>query len=1170
MPSCGDGACVPDEGENCMACPEDCGCPESLTCSWLGEDYGFQCFQDICGSELLETRCCDGDVLLVCDIGDGVLLSDCSLDGNICGWYPGSVDYPANYYCGPESVILPEDPSGTYPVECPVSSCIPQCAGKLCGDDGCGGVCGVCGTTNECVDGQCNQITCPSGELPDCVGECFDAAWVGDGYCDDGSWGAYFNCEYYAWDDGDCEPCTPECEGLECGLDPVCAFPCGECNEGASCIDGLCCVPQCEDKLCGADGCGGSCGECEDGLSCEDGLCVCQPDCAEKICGDDGCGGSCGTCGDGLSCMDDGCVPNFVDACDIDTGDACLGPTVKECVPDTAPEPMFGMFVVDCEKHGSTCGYVDAEWGYDCMGCGDLTTSPICDGDLRLHCDEAEDVQMWWNCKWDGANHTCVDGECVCVPACDGKECGDDGCSESCGSCSEGTICLGNDCILAGESCDTAIELNDGVPITEADDGLQLVVYGDTTEMANDLSGSCDDDTGQANDLVYIFTLDEIMDVGIAHDFDGSYHWPAVYIFAEECIVENEVACAEATSGAAVIEPLSLQPGTYFVVVDASYSSDASPFTLTIDFLIPATNETDCTNGQDDDLNGVTDCYDDNCITTDFCVMQNLPWYDDFGDDGDPVLGAFWYSEGNCGWEIAAMADENLAAEFGDAVGCSGVLPYWLASPILDVNACDEISVTMDQAALYTSWAVGHRLALFDGFINVAEIDLDIETLTTAFQTTGPFTFNVSGLDQVRVAAGYLGDDADTWRIDNLTIDCTAAALPNLYYTEYVEGSSLNKAVEIYNAGNAVVDLQNCAIDRYSNGAGYGESVEVPITPAEETLLLPNDVWVVCNAGFEYPSSCDYLTSDLNFNGDDAMALRCSEAVMDTFGMIGEDPGLYWANGDDSVQTKDMTLRRNCSVTQGDINGDDVFDPGAFWTVYSKDSFDDLGSYDCECEDGNCLLFEENLTDGITNTDLFTYSWTGECAGGGYDSEFGESVDSDGQPCLINKLFRHWTCSSAWTENTLATNDVIGEGNFFWTDYVVEVDVKGNTEDGCWPCDTVIHADMEFSITDGSNHVVYYEPQFNSEGVEEGCGCATHYHILNADKRHLWRFHFNSQQQEVSIYKDGLELGNSPMSLVSLNNRWSLRWWGEGHNFQTAYNGNVEFYIYKYIVYSSW
>ncbi|MFH0840538.1 MAG: prepilin-type N-terminal cleavage/methylation domain-containing protein [bacterium] len=40
-------------------------------------------------------------------------------------------------------------------------ACTIDCAGKECGDDGCGGLCGVCGPGDECTDGSCGEIPPP-------------------------------------------------------------------------------------------------------------------------------------------------------------------------------------------------------------------------------------------------------------------------------------------------------------------------------------------------------------------------------------------------------------------------------------------------------------------------------------------------------------------------------------------------------------------------------------------------------------------------------------------------------------------------------------------------------------------------------------------------------------------------------------------------------------------------------------------------------------------------------------------------------------------------------------------------------------------------------------------------------------------------------------------------
>ncbi len=191
--------------------------------------------------------------------------------------------------------------------------CTTVCAGKDCGVIGdC--TCGSCGgdeacQANICVDANdpcvlaCTGIGC--GMVDDCdCGGCGD-----DEFCNNEN-----TCE--AGED----PCDATCDGLICGNFEGCE--CGACGEGETCSeDGLTCDTVCE-PVCAADGvpfeCGDSgcvdesCGECQAGdqWACVDNMCVCTPDCGDKICGNDGCGGECGECPeDAPNCTPDGgCV----------------------------------------------------------------------------------------------------------------------------------------------------------------------------------------------------------------------------------------------------------------------------------------------------------------------------------------------------------------------------------------------------------------------------------------------------------------------------------------------------------------------------------------------------------------------------------------------------------------------------------------------------------------------------------------------------------------------------------------------------------------------------------------------------------------------------------------------------------------------------------------------
>ena len=65
--------------------------------------------------------------------------------------------------------------------------------------------------------------------------------------------------------------------------------------------------------------------------------------------------------------------------------------------------------------------------------------------------------------------------------------------------------------------------------------------------------------------------------------------------------------------------------------------------------------------------------------------------------------------------------------------------------------------------------------------------------------------------------------------------------------------------------------------------------------------------------------------------------------AIDVIGQVGNDPGSYWGTGD--ITTQNHTLRRNATITAGDTNATDAFDPSVEWDGYPQDTFDGLGSH---------------------------------------------------------------------------------------------------------------------------------------------------------------------------------------------------------------------------------
>lgn len=169
----------------------------------------------------------------------------------------------------------------------------------------------------------------------------------------------------------------------------------------------------------------------------------------------------------------------------------------------------------------------------------------------------------------------------------------------------------------------------------------------------------------------------------------------------------------------------------------------------------------------------------------------------------------------------------------------------------------------------------------------------------------------------------------------------TAAPAGDLFISEYVEGSSFNKAIEIYNGTGADIDLAagGYQLELYSNGNAAPNS-----TNDLTGVIADGDVLVLGNSQATLPY--DQAASAVNFNGDDAIVLRKAGVVIDSFGQVGVDPGSSWPG--DSL---DVTLRRKPAICAGDTTIDDAFNTTTEWDEYPNNTFDGLGSHTSDCGD---------------------------------------------------------------------------------------------------------------------------------------------------------------------------------------------------------------------------
>ncbi|MDF3125514.1 ExeM/NucH family extracellular endonuclease [Rheinheimera sp. 1928-s] len=181
--------------------------------------------------------------------------------------------------------------------------------------------------------------------------------------------------------------------------------------------------------------------------------------------------------------------------------------------------------------------------------------------------------------------------------------------------------------------------------------------------------------------------------------------------------------------------------------------------------------------------------------------------------------------------------------------------------------------------------------------------------------------------------------------IKNLCAVAVALALSQqlqaeLLISEYLEGSSNNKAIELVNLGSQSLDLSQYKLQMFFNG-----NTTAAATINLTGTLAPGAVYVIANnnAVAALKDKAQLLNSSSWYNGDDALVLSKGELVIDSFGQVGFDPGSAWNSG--GVSTLDKTLRRKASITQGDSNPADLFDPSLEYEQFAQDDFSDIGFY---------------------------------------------------------------------------------------------------------------------------------------------------------------------------------------------------------------------------------
>jgi hypothetical protein len=316
-----------DEGVGACACDPDSSGPQECGDDGCGGCYGSCTDGKTCNNGACEgpgctpdEAYCDGAIAQVCDaLGEGPIFA---LDND----------------CGELSMDCEDG----------ICTCIAQCDGKACGEDGCGDQCGECAEGTSCQGGTCEVYECvpskvacipddaqnvyicqPDGMLPELGAEFLFmdcAEQEGGGTCkvsfaDTGAVEQWCHCGKTGatWCHGEGGAST---EAETCGADGIMTkTDCANGGDHPWCVSGKCVI-----GACGADG-----GPCE-GLPCtaadmEVTQCVANQGLMDQYL-------ECQTSGGGLKWVKHGCGNGAT--CDESTGD-CDGGGGQICAPGGDP-----------------------------------------------------------------------------------------------------------------------------------------------------------------------------------------------------------------------------------------------------------------------------------------------------------------------------------------------------------------------------------------------------------------------------------------------------------------------------------------------------------------------------------------------------------------------------------------------------------------------------------------------------------------------------------------------------------------------------------------------------------------------------------------------------------------------------------------------------------------
>lgn len=262
------------------------------------------------------------------------------------------------------------------------------------------------------------------------------------------------------------------------------------------------------------------------------------------------------------------------------------------------------------------------------------------------------------------------------------------------------------------------------------------------------------------------------------------------------------------------------------------------------------------------------------------------------------------------------------------------VQAIWGSAPSSDTQA-PTTPTNLTTSAITTSSVTLNWTASTD---NVGVTGYTIYMNNTLKTTVTGTTASITGLTASTAYSFYViaKDAAGNSSTKSTTITATTSsggsAATDLLFSEYIEGSSNNKALEIANNTGAAVNLSSYTIKKQTNGAGAwstGLTLSGSLASGSKFTIVNSSIASAC-----YPKASANISTaatELTFNGNDAVGLFKNGVLIDIIGTF---------NGGTANFAADVTLRRKATVTSPST----TFNLSSQWDSFTTDTCNNLGS----------------------------------------------------------------------------------------------------------------------------------------------------------------------------------------------------------------------------------